>query len=115
MKRKDSVVRARIDSNLKARAAQVLSGCGLELSDAIRLFLQQVVLQEAIPFPIEAMRRVELLPAGELWALKEAAQARDQAAAHNARSDLSGENRLLVRSHMIRGAHVHGWPSGRDK
>ena len=62
MKKKDSVVRARIDSDLKAQAAQVLSGCGLELSDAIRLFLQQVVLQEAIPFPIEAMRRVERLP-----------------------------------------------------
>jgi addiction module RelB/DinJ family antitoxin len=115
MKKKDSVVRARIDSDLKAQAAQVLSGCGLELSDAIRLFLQQVVLQEAIPFPIEAMRRVERLPAGELWAMKEAARARDLAPAHNARSDLSGENRLLVRSSMIRGARVRGWPSGRGK
>jgi addiction module RelB/DinJ family antitoxin len=115
MKRKDSVVRARIDADLKAQAAQVLSGCGLELSDAIRLFLQQVVLQEAIPFPIEAMRRVERLPAGELWAMKEAAQARDQAPAHTARGDLSGENRLLVRSSMIQGAHVRGWPSGRGK
>jgi hypothetical protein len=77
------------------------------LSDAIRLFLQQVVLHEAIPFPIEAMLRVERLPAGELWAMKEAA--------HNARSDLSGENRLLVRSSMIRGARVRGGPSGRGK
>ncbi|MHB8478178.1 MAG: type II toxin-antitoxin system RelB/DinJ family antitoxin [Steroidobacteraceae bacterium] len=115
MKRKDSVVRARIDSDLKAQAAKVLSGCGLELSDAIRLFLQQVVLQEAIPFPIEAIHRVERLPAGELWAMKAAAQARDQAHAHNARPDLSGESRLLVRSSMIRGARVHGWPSGRGK
>jgi addiction module RelB/DinJ family antitoxin len=115
MKRKDSVVRARIDADLKAQAALVLSGCGLELSDAIRLFLQQVVLQEAIPFPIGAMRRVERLPAGELWAMKEAAQARDQAPAHNERSDLSGENRLLVRSSMIRGARVRGWPSGRGR
>jgi DNA-damage-inducible protein J len=64
MKRKDTVVRARIDADLKAQAALVLSGCGLELSDAIRLFLQQVVLQEAIPFPIEAMRRVELVRTG---------------------------------------------------
>jgi len=115
MKRKDSVVRARIDADLKAQAAQVLSGCGLELSDAIRLFLQQVVLQEAIPFPIEAMRRVERLPAGELWAMKAAAQARDQAPARTARADLSGENRLLVRSSLIQGAHVRCWPSGRGK
>jgi DNA-damage-inducible protein J len=115
MKRKDSVVRARIDAVLKAQAAQILAGCGLELSDAIRLFLQQVVLQEAIPFPIEAMRRVQRLPAGELWAMKEAAQARDYAPAHEARADLSGENRLLVRSDLIRGAHVRGWPSGRGR
>jgi len=115
MKRKDSVVRARIDAVLKAQAAQILAGCGLELSDAIRLFLQQVVLQEAIPFPIEAMRRVERLPAGELWAMKEAAQARDHAPAHAARADLSGENRLLVRSRLIQGAHVRGWPSGRGR
>jgi len=115
MKRKDSVVRARIDADLKAEAARVLSGCGLELSDAIRLFLQQVVLQEAIPFPIEAMRRVERLPAAALWAMKEAAQARDQAAAHVVRSDLSGENRLLLRPNLIRGAHVRGWPSGFGK
>jgi addiction module RelB/DinJ family antitoxin len=115
MKRKDSVVRARIDADLKAQAARVLSGCGLALSDAIRLFLQQVVLQEAIPFPIEAMRRVERLPAGELWGMKEAAQVRDQAPAYESRADLSGENRLLVRSDLMQGAHVRGWPSGRGK
>jgi addiction module RelB/DinJ family antitoxin len=115
MKRKDSVVRARIDAGLKAQAARVLSGCGLELSDAIRLFLQQVVLQEAIPFPIEAMRRVERLPAGELWAMKEPAQARDQAPAHAARADLSGEKRLLLRSDLIQGARVRSWPSGSSR
>jgi DNA-damage-inducible protein J len=115
MKRKDSVVRARIDAVLKAQAAQILAGCGLELSDAIRLFLQQVVLQEAIPFPIEAMRRVERLPAGELWAMKEAAQARDHAPEHEVRADLSGENRLLLRSRLIQGAHVRSWPSGRGR
>ncbi len=42
--------------------------------------------------------------------MKEAAQARDHAPAHEARADLSGENRLLVRSDLIRGAHVRGWP-----
>jgi addiction module RelB/DinJ family antitoxin len=115
MKSKDSVVRARIDADLKAQAARVLSGCGLELSDAIRLFLQQVVLQEAIPFPIEAMRRVERLPAGELWAMKEAAQARHQAPAHAARADLSGEKRLLLRADLMQGARVRGWPSGSSR
>ncbi len=47
--------------------------------------------------------------------MKEAAQARDKAPAQNARADLSGENQLLVRSSMIQGARVRGWPSGRGK
>ena len=115
MKNKDSVVRARINADLKAQAIQVLAGCGLELSDAIRLFLQQVVVQEAIPFPIATIRRVERVPADELWSMKAATQARDRAPAHEKRADLSGENRLLVRSGLIHGARVHSWPSGRDK
>ena len=40
---KDAVVRARIDIELKAQAAAVLKANDLELSDAIRLFLRQVV------------------------------------------------------------------------
>ena len=91
------------------------SAHGLPTDKSLFFIQNSKVLQESIPFPIEAMRRVERLPAGELWAMKEAAQARDQAPAHNARSDLSGENRLLVRSSMIRGARVRGWPSGRGK
>jgi hypothetical protein len=43
--------------------------------------------------------------------MKEAAQARDHAPAHAVRADLSGENRLLVRSNLMRGAHVRSWPS----
>lgn len=108
------MVRARIDADLKAQAARILSGCGLELSDAIRLFLQQVVLQEAIPFQIGALRRIERVPAGELWAMKEATHTRDHAPSHATRKDLSGENRLLVRSELIRGAQVRRWPSGRS-
>ena len=40
---KDAVIRARIDAGLKARASEVLASCGLEVSDALRLFLKQVV------------------------------------------------------------------------
>ena len=46
---KDAVVRARIDANLKARASEVLASCGLEVSDALRLFLKQVVAHNGIP------------------------------------------------------------------
>jgi len=115
MRTKDSVVRARIDAKLKAEAVRVLADCGIELSDAIRLFLQQVVLREAIPFPIEATRRIEQRAPDELWAMKAAAQARDRNPAHTARADLTGENRLLVRPDLIRGAYVRNWSSGREK
>ncbi|TLZ33537.1 MAG: hypothetical protein E6K25_01935 [Gammaproteobacteria bacterium] len=40
---KEAVVRARIDVELKVQAAAVLKANDLELSDAIRLFLRQVV------------------------------------------------------------------------
>ncbi len=103
MRRKDSVVRARIHADLKKDAERVLSRCGLEFSDAIRLFLQQVVLRDAIPFPVEALERPERRPA------------REHAPTPIAHAGLSGENRLLVRSHRIRGARVFGWPSGRSK
>jgi DNA-damage-inducible protein J len=49
---KSSVVRARVDDLLKAQASAVLASCGLEMSDALRLFLSQVVNQGGLPFPV---------------------------------------------------------------
>ena len=37
-----------------ASAAEVLASCGLNLSDAIRLFLRQVVAQKGLPFEVKA-------------------------------------------------------------
>jgi DNA-damage-inducible protein J len=50
----DSVIRSRIDSELKARAGLVLENCGLNWSMAIRLFAEQIVKNEGIPFEITA-------------------------------------------------------------
>ncbi|WP_249168475.1 type II toxin-antitoxin system RelB/DinJ family antitoxin [Erwinia sp. E602] len=47
-----AIVRARIDNALKSDATQVLSDCGLTLSTAIRLFLEQVVIKEGLPFEV---------------------------------------------------------------
>jgi DNA-damage-inducible protein J len=49
---KTTDVRSRIEPDLKDRAAEVLAECGLNLSDAIRLFLRQVVAQQGLPFEI---------------------------------------------------------------
>lgn len=60
-------VRSRIDPQLKESASDILVQCGLDISTAIRLFLQNVVAYKGIPFDIrvpnaetaEAMREVQ--------------------------------------------------------
>ena len=102
---KDSVVRARIDSRLKADAARVLAQCGLEPSDAIRLFLQQVVAYQGIPFEI---RSVEWEPSlAELRELKRRSQERDHQIAKSV--DVSKGQMLLLRPARMRGARIR-WP-----
>jgi DNA-damage-inducible protein J len=107
---KDSVVRARIDSNLKSQASKVLAECGLEPSDAIRMFLRQVVVQGGIPFTVHSGGDVRAVDPEILWAMKRAAQARDHAIA--SREDLSAGEMLLIRPDQVRGAKVK-WPSAR--
>lgn len=47
-----SVVRARIDPNLKREATAVLSEMGLSVSDAIRMMLLRVAAEHALPFDV---------------------------------------------------------------
>ena len=51
---KTTDVRCRIDEDLKARATEVLNACGLSISDAMRLFLRQVVATQGLPFEVRA-------------------------------------------------------------
>ncbi len=50
---KTTDVRSRIEPEIKDRAIEVLASCGLNLSDAIRLFLRQVVVQQGLPFEVK--------------------------------------------------------------
>ena len=50
----DTVVRARIDSETKARAAEALQAMGLSVSDAIRLLLLRVADEKRLPFAVQA-------------------------------------------------------------
>lgn len=102
---KDAVVRARIDVELKAKAARVLAACGLELSDAIRLFLQQVVAHQGVPFEIRSAEREPSM--AELQALKRKSQERDHRIAMSV--DVSKGEMLLLRPERLRGAKVR-WP-----
>ena len=49
----DTVVRARIDGQVKEKATKVLAEMGLSVSDAIRLLLVRVATEKALPFEIK--------------------------------------------------------------
>ena len=49
----ETVIRSRIDSAIKAEAQALLSRFGLNMSEAIRLFLHQVVIDKGLPFQVK--------------------------------------------------------------
>ncbi len=66
----DSVVRARIDSDTKARATEALSAMGLTVSDAIRLMLLRVADEKRLPFAVQAPNATTVKAMKELEAGK---------------------------------------------
>lgn len=50
----DSVVKARIDSRTKEKAAAALGAMGLSISDAIRLLMFRVADEQRLPFDVRA-------------------------------------------------------------
>jgi DNA-damage-inducible protein J len=49
----ETVVRARIDGDVKTAASNVLAAMGLTVSDAIRLMLIRVAADKALPFAVK--------------------------------------------------------------
>ena len=49
----ETVLRSSIDSSLKLEAQALLERLGLTMSDAIRLFLHQVVAEKGLPFQVK--------------------------------------------------------------
>lgn len=66
----DSVVRARIDTSIKERAADALADMGLSLSDAIRLLLVRVADERRLPFEVKVPNKVTRRAIAELEAGK---------------------------------------------
>lgn len=50
-------INVKIDDKLKAQAEAVLNELGLTISEAIRIFLHQVVANEGLPFAVVNKRR----------------------------------------------------------
>ena len=43
----------RIDTNVKKQSTELLNGLGLSLSDAVNMFLHQVILNNGLPFEVK--------------------------------------------------------------
>lgn len=62
----NTVVRARIDSETKARATEALNAMGLSVSDAIRLLLLRVADEKRLPFAVQVPNAATLEAIKEL-------------------------------------------------
>lgn len=69
---KTTDVRSRIEPEIKERATEVLASCGLNLSDAIRLFLRQVVAHEGLPFEVKIPNATTLAAMHEARSMRKA-------------------------------------------
>ena len=54
---KTTSVYARVEPNVKEQAEKVLEQLGIPMSNAIGLFLRQIVLQQGIPFDVKLPAR----------------------------------------------------------
>jgi len=53
----ESIIRSRIDPEIKEQAISVLESMGLTMSEGIRLFLIQLIAHEALPFEVKSPKK----------------------------------------------------------
>lgn len=78
---KADIVRARIEPQVKHHAEQVLASLGMNMSDAIRIFVNQIAIREAFPIELKTPNQITL----------EAMQAETQATGYDSASALFDE------------------------
>jgi DNA-damage-inducible protein J len=71
MEIQSDIVKSRIDHETKIKAQAVLSKVGLTMSDAMRLFLNQVIIQNGLPFNVsvpnsQTIKAIDASEKGEL-------------------------------------------------
>ncbi|GFN47275.1 type II toxin-antitoxin system RelB/DinJ family antitoxin [Candidatus Regiella insecticola] len=59
----ETSIKARISEDLKNKAMLVLNDCGLTASAAVRLFLEQVVKSQGLPFEVKCSPSVKTMTA----------------------------------------------------
>jgi DNA-damage-inducible protein J len=60
MAQQKDMIRSRIDPAVKAEAQVILEKMGLSMSDAMRLFLHQVILEKGLPFDVKIPKKETL-------------------------------------------------------
>ena len=53
MSKQTSMLHIRVDDDIKEQATQALSAMGMSVSDAVRLFLHRVVIDQAFPLELK--------------------------------------------------------------
>ena len=48
-----TMIHVRVDDETKTQATETLAAMGLSVSDAVRLFLKRVVIEQALPFQLK--------------------------------------------------------------
>jgi DNA-damage-inducible protein J len=67
----DTIVRARIDTETKQRAAAALDAMGLSISDAIRLLMLRIAEEQRLPFDLKVPNQKSVLAMRDLVRGKE--------------------------------------------
>ena len=70
-----SMLHIRVDDNIKARATEALAAMGLSMSDAVRLFLCRVVVDQAFPLELKvpnAQTRAAMDESRSMMAMRQA-------------------------------------------
>ena len=59
MKKADTTVQVRVNSEDKKRAAEILDHLGMDISTAVNLLLKQIIIHEGLPFALTTVKSIE--------------------------------------------------------
>ena len=71
-----SMLHIRVDDDIKAQATEALTAMGLSMSDAVRLFLRRVVVDQAFPLELKVPNAQTLAAMDESRAMMATRRAR---------------------------------------
>jgi DNA-damage-inducible protein J len=86
---KTGYITARVEPKLKARAARVLATVGVTTTDAITMFLRQVVLRNGLPFEVRVPNAETRKAIGELESAGTRSKLKRYATVHDMFSDVA--------------------------